>query len=218
MESDVFVLGVDLDDVCADYTGGFRVSAAAFLGLDPRTMKDPTSWSFSEADGWGIRDHEHYLELARRAVVEHDLFANLDEIPGASDALWRLSDAGVHIRVITSRLMLPWVHDKVVSDTVAWLQAPRPDGRPRIPYRDICFVGDKTDVGADLYVDDAPHNVLSLMRKGRRVLCFDRPHNRGLSDVRRVRGWAEVEEIVLEALGERHDAPADRTSKGPGTA
>ena len=34
---------------------------------------------------------------------------------------WRLSDAGVWIRIITHRLYVNWGHQEAVSDTVAWL-------------------------------------------------------------------------------------------------
>jgi len=130
------------------------------------------------------------------------MFASLGEIPGASDTLWRLSDAGVHIRVITHRLYVSWEHADVVAQTVTWLQQPRADGRPLIPYRDLCFMGDKTDVGADLYVDDAPHNVSALRAAHADVICFDAPYNQGIPGLRAT-SWAEVERIVLERVEQR---------------
>ena len=63
-------------------------------------------------------------------------------IPGAAEALWRLSDAGVWIRIITHRLCVNWGHAIAVADTVEWLD------RTGIPYRDICFLGRKPEVEA----------------------------------------------------------------------
>ena len=76
------------------------------------------------------------------------MFRTMPAIPGAAEALWRLSDAGVWIRIITHRLCVNWGHAIAVADTVAWLD------RTGIPYRDICFLGRKPEVEADVYVDD----------------------------------------------------------------
>lgn len=194
-----FVLGVDLDGVCADYSSAFRSFVARDLGIDPSTMGPQNHWEFFECEGWGVRDTAHYVDLHRRAVLDEHMFAAMPEIEGASDALWQLSDAGVYIRIITHRLTVNWGHSKAVADTTEWLQQPRSDGRPRIPYRDICFCAAKADVGADLYIDDAPHNVLALRRARRDVVCFDAPYNR---DVRgkRATNWAEVVELVTKTL------------------
>ncbi len=90
------------------------------------------------------------------------MFRTMPVVPGAAEALWRLSDAGVWIRLITHRLYANWGHAVAVADTVAWLD------EHAIPYRDLCFLGDKPQVEADAYVDDAPHNVEALRATGRR--------------------------------------------------
>ena len=196
-----FVLGVDLDGVCGDYESALRQVVAAELGVDPATIGPQTTWGFSES-GWPITDDAHFIALHKIGVMEHSMFANMPEVAGASDALWRLSDAGVYIRVITHRLFVSWGHATVVGDTVSWLQQTRPDGRPLIPYRDLCFVADKTDVGADLYIDDAPHNVAALRKARADVICFDTAYNRDLPGLR-AHNWAEAEHIVLERVAER---------------
>lgn len=55
-----FVLGVDLDGVCADYTKAFRAHAAAVLGRDESSMGEQRSWRIEECD-WGIVDRAHFL-------------------------------------------------------------------------------------------------------------------------------------------------------------
>jgi len=187
--SSPFVLGVDLDGVCADYTSAFRTAVARHRGLDESTLPDEVTWDFAE---WGL-DRESFLAHHRRAVVEDHLFATMPPIDGVSDTLWRLSDAGVWIRVITHRLVSNWNHATAVADTVAWL-----DDR-RIPYRDICFLGAKPQVGADLYVEDAPHNVEALRASGAAVVVFDQPYNRHLDGLR-ARSWSEVEDLVVRAV------------------
>jgi hypothetical protein len=107
--------------------------------------------------------------------------------------LWRLSDAGVWIRLITHRLYVNWGHAVAVADTVGWLDA------HGIPYRDLCFLGQKPHVEADAYVDDAPHNVEALRSTGSRVIVFDQPYNRELAGPR-AQSWLEVERLVVDLM------------------
>ena len=46
-----FVLGVDLDGVCADFYRGLRPIAAEWLGVDAATLPERVSWGLPE---WGI--------------------------------------------------------------------------------------------------------------------------------------------------------------------
>ena len=186
-----FILGVDLDGVVADHTYRFREILAELRGVDPETLPLERSWDFHE---WGLAPGE-YAEYHRIAVMEHDLFLTMPVIEGAAETLWRLSDAGVWIRVITHRLYVHWGHSKAVGDTAAWLDA------HRIPYRDICFLGAKPQVEAAVYIDDAPHNVEQLRAAGNTVIVFDQSYNRHL-DGPRARSWAEVEEIVTQYVAE----------------
>jgi 5'(3')-deoxyribonucleotidase len=125
--------------------------------------------------------------------MEHDMFRTMEVIEGAADALWRLSDAGVWIRIITHRLYVNWGHEKAVGDTAAWLDA------NRIPYRDLCFLGAKPEADADAYIDDAPHNVEQLRALGNTTIVFDQPYNRSL-DGPRASSWVEVEAIVADLV------------------
>lgn len=183
--SQEFVLGVDLDGVCADYHRGFRDVVAAERGVAPETLERPSEWGY---DAWGV-GHDEFVELHKRAVVDKRMFQHLPVMADCADTLWRLSDMGIWIRIITHRLYVNWGHAITVSDTVSWLD------ENRIPYRDLCFLGDKPQVGADAYIDDAPHNVEALRAAGNAVIVFDQPYNRHL-DEPRARNWAEVEELV----------------------
>ncbi len=182
---DTFILGVDLDGVVADHTRRFRDIYAEISGIDPESLTLERSWNFSE---WGL-DNDRYTELHRVAVMEHDMFRTMPPIEGAAEALWRLSDAGVWIRIITHRLYVHWGHEKAVADTAAWLDL------NRIPYRDLCFLGAKPQAEADAYIDDAPHNVEELRSYGNTVIVYDQPYNRDLGGLR-ARSWDEVEALV----------------------
>jgi 5'(3')-deoxyribonucleotidase len=188
---DEFIFGVDLDGVCGDHTAAFRAVVAAEKGVDPATLPDQTTWNFHE---WGLDDHE-FERLHRRAVLEHRMFRTMPAIDGCADSLWRLSDAGVWIRLITHRLYANWGHAVAVGDTVSWLD------EHGIPYRDLCFLGQKPQVEAHAYLDDAPHNVTALRSRGTPVIVFDQPYNRSLEGPR-ARSWPEVEALVAAAMAD----------------
>ena len=210
MTSD-FVLGVDLDGVCADYNSGFREVVAADKGVEPESLPMPTEWGFHH---WGLDDNE-FARLHKLAVSDKRMLRHLPPIDGCADALWRLSDMGAWIRIITHRLYINWGHAAAVSDTVAWLD------ENRIPYRDICFLGAKPQVEADAYIDDAPHNITALREAGNTVIIFDQPYNRKLDGLR-AGDWAEVEALVEELAAQKGavqpqlpgiDAGADRLDR-----
>jgi 5'-nucleotidase len=187
------VLGVDLDGVCADYEGAFRGSVARQLARDPETM--PPQTIMDAYSQWGLTLAE-FEEAHRRAVTEDRIFRHMAPLPGVSDALWELSDLGVWIRIITHRLIFNWAHETSAADTAAWLDA------NQIPYRDLCFIGDKPNVGADLYVDDSPTNIVSLREAGRTAIVFDQPYNRHLPGPRATT-WDEVVRLVVTEIDAR---------------
>ena len=187
-----FVLGVDLDGVCAEYTSAFRRIVARERNVDADSLTTEVSWDFAE---WGL-DRDSFLDLHKTSVQDHRMFKNMPALDGVSDALWRLSDAGVWIRIVTHRLVTNWGHALIVSDTVDWLDA------KSIPYRDICFLGRKPEIEADAYVEDAPHNVEALRARGNTVIVFDQPYNRDLDGLR-ASNWVEVEAIVSELAAEK---------------
>ena len=188
-----FVLGVDLDGVCGDYTAAFATVVAQERNIDPASLPAQRGWDFSE---WELEDLGGFDAVHRAAVMDHRMFRSMPVMPGAAEALWRLSDAGVWIRIITHRLWVNWGHAVAVSDTVEWLD------RHAIPYRDICFLGRKPEVEADCYVDDSPDVIEALREAGNAVVVFDAPYNRHL-DGPRAETWTDVESEVVRQIAQR---------------
>ncbi len=184
-----FILGVDLDGVVADWNAGFKPIAAEFLGVDADSLPPPHSWELTE---WGF-DKDSLHDVFEVAVAAKRMYRDLPVYPHASEVLHRLSDAGVHIRIVTHRLVLTGAHQATASDTVAWLDD------NDIPYWDLCFLGRKSDLSVDLLIDDAPHNIASLRRTGQNVLVMDQLYNRHLGGPR-AHGWLEVEQYVMSVL------------------
>lgn len=183
-----FTLGLDLDGVCADYTGEFRRFVSRFTGQPETALPDPTSWSLADS-GWGITDDD-YLTLHERAV-DQGMFRSMPAMPGVSQALWKLSDDDIHIRVVTHRLIRNKQHHTVAADTATWLDS------HNIPYRDLCFLGAKSEVNADVFIDDAPHNIVALREAGRDVIIFDHAYNRHLDGVR-AHTWEHAYELISQ--------------------
>ena len=194
MSATSFVFGVDLDGVVGDYENAFRAHVAKTKNVAAASLPPMTSWSFSNS-GWGISSDEEFYGLHADAV-RNGLFLTMDALPGASEQLWRLSDAGIHIRIITHRLVVKGTHSLAAGDTARWLDL------KSIPFRDLCFIGDKPQAGADLYVDDAPHNIANLRASAgeQAAVVFDQPYNRHL-DGPRATNWAELADYVLERAG-----------------
>lgn len=181
-----FTLGLDLDGVCGNYTDEFRRFFARFKNVDPATLPEPSSWSFADS-GWDV-SQEEYLRLHSLAV-DQGMFRSMAPMPNVSQALWKLSDAGVHIRVVTHRLLRNKQHQQVAADTCTWLDC------HSIPYRDLCFTGAKSEIDADVFIDDAPHNVESLRRAGNTVIVYDHLYNRQVPGLRAT-NWVEAYELI----------------------
>jgi len=180
------VIGVDLDGVCADFYGRMRQIAAEWFERPIGELPAEVSYGLSE---WGIRNKSDYDSLHRFAVTQRELFSSMEMIPGARKYLRMLSDEGYRIRIITHRLFIHYFHATAVQQTVNWLDS------HGIPYWDLCFMKEKSQVGADIYVEDTPENVMSLREKGLYTICFGNSTNRHV-DAPRAESWQEVYEMV----------------------
>ncbi|MCX6553245.1 MAG: 5'-nucleotidase [Acidobacteria bacterium] len=198
MTQESFVLGVDLDGTVADFYGGLRPIAAEWLGVDVDTLPTDVSWDMPE---WGLAQSPGgYPDLHKFAVTQRDLFRVLRPLPGAPMALRRLSKAGVRIRIITHRLIVKDFHQLAVQQTIEWLDS------HGVPYSDLCFMGDKGAVGADLYIEDAPGNVERLRAEGLSTIVFTNSTNRHLVGPR-ADNWEQAYSLVLTELERWMPAP-----------
>lgn len=189
-----YVLGVDLDNVTANYTKGLRDFMVS-KGHSPESMPEPTSYDFVES-GWPFLDREDYLNN-HIEFVEKGGFLSLEVMENASKVLHKLVEEGVRIRVITHRLLRDNTYAQSISDTVRWLD------HNNIPFHDFCAISEKSAVGVNLLLDDAPSNINSVREHGGYVAVFDQPYNREL-DGPRVKNWNDVYNFVTahkESLG-----------------
>jgi 5'(3')-deoxyribonucleotidase len=202
-----FVLGLDLDGTCADFYGRMREIAAEWGGLPLESLPLEPDWSL---EGWGIREGG-YEDFHRFAVTQRDLFATMAPLEGAPQAIRRLAAEGVRIRIITHRLVISYFHETAVAQTVRWLD------HHGIPYWDLCFMREKGDVDADLYVEDAVGNIERLVAAGEEVLVISNGTNRSLDlPVERAESWAEAEGQIRHRYLSWLDASGLERPPGPG--
>lgn len=180
------IVGVDLDGVCADFYARMREIAAEWFERPIEELTQNVSYGFPE---WGVKTKEEYESLHRFAVTQRGLFKTAPMIPGARKNLRLLSDEGARIRIITHRLFIHYFHNLAVSQTIDWLD------ENGIPYWDLCFMKEKEQVGADIYVDDHPGNVKRLREKGLYTICFSNSTNQMIIEPR-ANSWEDVYQLV----------------------
>lgn len=192
-EKDVInmIIGVDLDNVTAKYTEGLRAAIAKQQDVTDFEAHNllygtPVDYYMSNWPNFPDAFYGHHTK-----AVDDDLYQNLEVMEGASETLWRLSDEGHHLRIITSRFVGHHRHSKVVADTGVWLD------KTNIPYRDIMFVASKADIYADIYIDDSPTNVTNLRGVGRDVIVYDQEYNKDFDGLRAY-NWDDVYRLIQE--------------------
>jgi len=188
-DREVFIFGVDLDGVCADFYDGIRPMAAEWLGKPESELTKEVSWGLPE---WGIPDAAGgYLDFHKFAMTQRDLFRVLKPIAGCAQSLRRISKLGVRIRIITHRLYVKYFHKQAIVQTIDWLE------HHGIPYWDLCFMQKKTQVGAHLYVEDSERNINDLVKDKNECIIFTNSTNRHMTGLR-ANSWDEVEKIVID--------------------
>jgi 5'(3')-deoxyribonucleotidase len=185
-----FVFGVDLDGCVGDFYGEIRKIAAEWMDKPVEELTENVSYGLTE---WGIDEFGGYERLHRFAVMQRGLFREMRPIKDAPKVLRRLSSRDIRIRIITHRLFLKYAHKESVAQTIDWLD------RWDIPYWDLCFMKDKRATGANIYIDDAPENILALREQGEKVIVFANSTNTEMAPPR-CATWEDVERQVLDAL------------------
>jgi hypothetical protein len=203
-----FILGVDLDGVCADFFERIREIAAEWLGKPVDCLSKEVDYDFKE---WGLPEDE-YEDLHRFAVTQRDLFATMRPIEGVAQSLRRLSEEGVRIRIITYRLRVSYFHQIAVTQTVKWLDS------HAVQYWDLCFMRDKGEVSANLYIEDSPHNIQYLRDANKPVLIFSNSTNRKVLDEPggRAESWEQAEHMIRHYYYEWLDEHQLEHPPGPG--
>src|ERR671916_985456 len=101
---DGFILGVDLDGVCGDYTAALQEVVAQRTGVDRASLPLERAWDFRE---WGLSAAQ-FEEHHQAAVLEHRIFRTMPAMPGAAETLWRLLEARGWVPTLTPPPYVKW--------------------------------------------------------------------------------------------------------------
>lgn len=173
---------VDVDNVLADYTEGLRRFVRRTAGPDAYPCPDPVEYDFSLTGGWPFSGSPQSFLAWHRLAVSHGLYAGLDPLPGAAEAVTRLRDAGYRIAVSTTR-------GDDGDETRIWLD------RHGIPY-DTLHHGAKTDVRFDVLIDDRPATLRTCERLPGLLLHPDAAYCTGAPGIT-YQSWDEAARIIL---------------------
>ena len=193
------ILGVDIDNVLADYTDGLRNHMITKFNTPTHLVEEyypePIDYVFSN---WKYLDGTPHPTMGEvifkenhSEAVANGLFKTLNLLdPKASEILWKLDSEGHRIRIITARFVTHGQNYKAVSHTAEWLD------KQDIPYRDLLFMSDKEHVEADLFIDDSPHNLVNLLTANKQAIVYNKLYNNHVEHHLKANNWTEVYEII----------------------
>lgn len=191
-------ISIDIDDVVIDFTAGWQPIYENYFGV-------PVG---GPVDGWDVCDFTHFESNAEFFEWWNriDGWQHLGWVPGARAAIdWILSRPGWHVVFNTSR-----ASEQAVNDAL------RLGGRygiwPRAQVKTNSY--QKTQVPADLHIDDAPHVAEQFIEAGKPMILFDRPWNQdvdaasaeevltggrsAVDHIIRANNWLEVIQLIEE--------------------
>ncbi len=184
-------LGIDLDGVVANFTGGW---------ITRYNMEFGTSLTEDLVDHWDAAyDLTHFEKMsdfwhwAGASGNGPTVFRNLTTYPGALETLGRL--ATCHDIVI-----LTMKDDWARHDTFSWI------ADNHIPTQEVHLIRDKWKIDCGIYLDDSPFMLPELVEKRPdSIVCrFVRPWNQPVAGAIDVHDWDEFLSVVTRQNGNRH--------------
>jgi 5'(3')-deoxyribonucleotidase len=190
-EEELMIIGLDLDGTTGEYSQTLLEFMAEQAGVEDveqykLDMGNPINYAM---DNW-FANREEFTK-AHTSAVDRGLYVKIPVYDKASEILWRLSDEGHDIHIVTSRYVGHSRNGRVTRDTAQWLDD------NNIPYRSLHFVKDKFLLKCDVFIDDSPENIAALRAKGREVIVYDAPYNKDVPG-RRATNWDEVYAHITE--------------------
>lgn len=178
-------LALDLDNTSMKLTNAFRNSLAKKYGLTKeealKRYPEPHDYSFV-VSGW-FKDHDEFMKEFSEAEAK-GIYSNMKMIKGARRTIQTLQQKGYTIKVITARPA------EFNADTKVALK------RHRTPYSDIVHTEEKQEHHADLFFDDSPKQITTLMNHGKKVVAFKASYNTSYKGHARANDWSEIEKIA----------------------
>jgi len=177
-------LGIDLDGVVVDFSGGWVSRYNAEFGTNI-AVGDVVTWG-APRELTHFRSMSRFWSWARTCGDGRSLFHVLEPYPGALAGLDSLVAAGHDVVIVTTK------PNFAIRDTHEWLV------RHEIPAVEVHIVDDKAAVDCDLYVDDAMRNLQSYRdrRPDAVVVRWVQPWNSAVVGALDATNWDEIKKIA----------------------
>lgn len=194
-----YVLNLDIDNTCADYSGGIKkVIMDANPHLNESDFPPLNDYCFVESKWPTLATIDDYQKNHVEGV-NNDFLSTLQPYENCVDSLNELHDSGVYIRVVTHRLFLRGLHQKTVVSTAKWLDD------NNIPYDELVLGKYKSDFVADALVEDSPKNIIDWRETygtidRRPCFVYAQSYNEDFSrdDRYYARNWEQMKTLILK--------------------
>ncbi len=186
-------IGIDIDDVVADFSGKFR---NFYNSVFENGNKFKSYDGIRLSEFWGVSE-EKVLEILED-FYKSELFLEISPLPGAKNSLGILSNSN-DLVAVTNRPT--YLREK----TLGWVEQ-----HYKGIFKKVLFNGNKhrdyskskaqtcLDKGLGVLVDDHASILRDCYDKGVGVILFDQPWNRDAKDLDefRARDWSHVLDIL----------------------
>lgn len=209
-------IGVDIDGVIADYSGGILRWIEQKRYKRPGHYAPPPDWEFSGYDfGTTVIKENSYCHPPRSSDyrpktlkdwhleftdIENRGYLKLHPMPWAVWGVAELARLGHSVHFVTNRgaCIEGKEHDRKhqLVDTIQWLQD------HGFGYNEITFTNDKTKIQCDLYIEDSPHNLRAYQAAELPTLVYTHAYNEDIalegSLLGRSNNWPNIIGLVKE--------------------
>lgn len=173
--SNKIVVGLDLDNTFADFSGAMRkfiAETAAITEADVinAIMPDPTGYSM-ENWIWCHTPFSGFQDAFVAAEETGKLYSSMEVFPGAVEALSELSALDYDVHVVTARR--PAFEAETREALEIW----------GVPHMDnLTFTNEKYNYPADIFIDDAPSHLSAFGERNIPSIAFTNAYNANLND------------------------------------
>ena len=174
---------IDLDDTCVHYNRAFFSLLEKDNIISPN--RQPQTSYYYNNNGWETSVDDIGAFVAEYA--QKGIYSQLAIYNECQETIKWLKQEGWRIVILTSRLFKK-PYSRIVQDTCYNLDA------HGIEYDDIILLGsgaNKSDIIADLYIDDSPVVLKDLQEHNRNYVIFDQPYNKDIKG-NRIKKWSEL--------------------------
>jgi 5'(3')-deoxyribonucleotidase len=174
------VLLIDQDDVLAEYIKGVTESFNRTYG---------THYHYQDCDRWDLT--QIFGEDIVKVMHKPELFRHLEPVKDAIEVFERLYHSNLFEMYIVTAAT-----PHTVGAKWEWIE----EHLPFFPQNRFITCSAKFMIKGDYLLDDGMHNIEPFAKAGGEAIVFNRPHNaKAGKEFKRVYGWAEFEEWILEA-------------------